>query len=495
MKLQFREGRTPRLGSQSAALDLLANIDAKYVLLSAPVGSGKSLIGLAAAAGAESAYIVAPQNMLLDQYSREFSDVPMVKGKSHYRCSWAKGVPCDLASEMYEIQHSKNCADYIPARNDFWGASISVTNLHYACFARCPDEFWNNAHRRLLVVDECHGLEPMLLNLFQIIVPRKDAEALEIDFEQPDVQQLFKNYVRQAGRGTEADDARLKGIVPDIQQRDRIKSTARKLAGLGQQDAENPWHIERSRDVVRCRPLSARKLTRRILDKADRVLFMSGTPGKSENFFRNLGIEPGEDTAVVEVDSDFPRGHGVRLLKNAPYVSGANLAKALPHLVDCCAQGLREFPTSKGLILCASYALANQLSAALAREFGPRLITSTTLTRDSAVSEHRHRTDPTVLIAVNMHEGLDLSGDLGRFLIIPKVLYTARDSWVNEREKLDPGYYGRQTAARMVQACGRVVRGTEDWAHIYILDSNFLGLMQRYPQEFPPHFHRGFHVE
>jgi Rad3-related DNA helicase len=494
LKLRFREGRTPRPGSQSTALDQLANIEAKYVLLSAPVGSGKSLIGLAAASGAESAFIVAPQNMLLEQYAREFSDIPMVKGRSHYRCSWAGGVPCDVAGETYEAQHGKNCVDYIPARNDFWGAAISVTNLHYACFARCPDEFWNNAHRSLLVVDECHGLEPMLLSLFEIRVLRKDAGALKIHFGQTSVQQLFNDYVSQAGRGTEEDDARLKAIVPHIQQRDRIKSTARKLAGLGQQDAENPWHIERDRDVVRCRPLFARKLARRILDKADRVLFMSGTPGNADNFFRNLGIEPGKDTAVVEVDSDFPRGHGVELVKNAPFVTSANLGTTLPILADCCAQAMREF-TSKGLILCASYALANQLSVVLTREFGNRLITSTTLTRDAAVAAHRQRTDPTVLIAVNMHEGLDLSDDLGRFLVIPKVLYTARDSWVNEREKLDTGYYGRQTAARMVQACGRVVRGPEDWAHIFILDSNFLGIMKRYPEEFPAYFHRGFHAE
>ena len=111
------------------------------------------------------------------------------------------------------------------------------------------------------------------------------------------------------------------------------------------------------------------------------------------------------------------------------------------------------------------------------------------------MSEHLARTDPSVLIAVNMHEGLDLLGNLARFLIIPKVLYTARDSWVNERDKLDSGYSSRLTAARMVQACGRVVRGAEDWAHIYILDSNFLGLMKRYPNEFPPYFHRGFHVD
>jgi len=236
-------------------------------------------------------------------------------------------------------------------------------------------------------------------------------------------------------------------------------------------------------------------MAHRILDKADQVLFMSGTPGKADNFFRNLGIEPGQDTAVVEVDSDFPRGHGVELVKNAPFVRSGNLGTTLPISADCCAQAMRESSTSKGLILCASYALASQLTDLLRKEFGSRILTHTSATRDTAVAEHRRRPDPTVLFGVNMHEGLDLPDNLGRFLVIPKVLYTGRDSWINEREKLDPGYYNRQTAARMVQACGRVVRGREDWARIYILDANFRNVMKRYPEEFPPYFRRGFHAE
>jgi Rad3-related DNA helicase len=490
VRLQFRKGLTPRPGSQQSALNQLAATEAKYVLLSAPVGSGKSLIAEAAARGEGSAYIVAPLNTLLEQYQKSFPDVPMVQGRSHYKCSWAGGRwSCDDASERYEAEHTRNCQDYIPARNDFWGASISVTNLHYACFARCPDEF--HPHRRLLVVDECHALEPMLLSLFHIHVFRRDCEMLGIAFGQSSVPQLFEDYMSRA-RGTEEE---LRVLLPDIKQRDRIKSTARRLAALGGQDAANPWHIERDRDEVRCRPLFARKMGQQLFRKADRFLFMSGTPGNADKFFRNLGIEPGEDTAVIEVDSDIPKGHGVELVKNAPFVTSANLGTVLPILADCCAQAMRESPSDKGLILCASYALQKDLVTALTPEFGRRLIVSTSPTRTQAMEAQKYGSGPTVLIAVNMHEGLDLPDECARFLVIPKVLYTARDSWTMSRDKLDPGYYGRLTTQRMVQACGRVVRGPKDWAHIYILDANFRGLMRRYPEEFPPYFHRGFHAE
>ena len=85
---------------------------------------------------------------------------------------------CADASETYGNQHSKHCQDYIPARDAFWASRISVTNLHYAMFAHCPEG--HDRRRILLVVDECHGLEPMLLSLFHRRVYRKDAVAIGV---------------------------------------------------------------------------------------------------------------------------------------------------------------------------------------------------------------------------------------------------------------------------------------------------------------------------
>ena len=366
MKVQFTEGRTPRHGSQSGALEQLSRLDAKYILLSAPVGSGKSEIGVAAARGAESAFIVSPQNILLEQYARDFPWMPMVKGRKHYTCTWAK-MNCADASEMYGNQHSQHCHDYIPARDAFWAGEISVTNLHYAMFAHCPEGY--DRRRNLLVVDECHGLEPMLLSLFHLRVYRKDADAMGIRFDNPDVQELFDAFVDQ---DKALSDEQLRALVPDISQRERIRGTARRLAHVDLRDSKNPWNLRRDRDCLECRPLFARNLAPRLLSMAGQVLFMSGTPGSPDSFFRNLGIVPGKNTAVVSVDSDFPVGEGVRLIKNAPYVNARNLDTAMPILADVSSQILRQLPTEKGLILCASYSVAAKLSDALRPEFGSR---------------------------------------------------------------------------------------------------------------------------
>ena len=129
-------------GMQTTALEKLAKTNAKYVLLSAPVGSGKSYLGMFAARGAGSAFIVSHQNNLLDQYERNFKNVPVIKGMSHYACRWAGlnryGDAWTCSDVSKHEAHRSECRDYIPARDAFWRAPISVTNLHYAMFAEAP---------------------------------------------------------------------------------------------------------------------------------------------------------------------------------------------------------------------------------------------------------------------------------------------------------------------------------------------------------------------
>ena len=162
---------------------------------------------------------------------------------------------CADASETYGNQHSKHCQEYIPARDAFWASRISVTNLHYAMFAHCPEG--HDWRRNLLVVDECHGLEPMLLSLFHRRVYRKDAVAIGVRFDTSDVQEIFSAFVRQ---DQSMSDEQLHTLVPDLSQRERIRGTARRLAQVDLRDLKNPWNIRCDKYCIECRPLFARNL-------------------------------------------------------------------------------------------------------------------------------------------------------------------------------------------------------------------------------------------
>ena len=185
----------------------------------------------------------------------------------------------------------------------------------------------------------------MLLSLFHLHVYRKDAVAIGVRFDSSDEQEIFNAFV---SRDNALSDEQLSRLVPEISGRERIRALARRLAQVDLHDLKNPWDVRRDQDCIECRPLFGCNLASRLLGMADQVLFMSGTPGTPEHFFRNLGIEPGKDTAVVTVDSDFPVGEGVLLVKNAPYVTANSLGTVLPALVSLSAQIIRQVPTEKG---------------------------------------------------------------------------------------------------------------------------------------------------
>ena len=63
---------------------------------------------------------------------------------------------------------------------------------------------------------------------------------------------------------------------------------------------------------------------------------------------------------------------------------------------------------------------------------------------------------------------------MSRFQIIVKVPYPNRnDRWIEAKRVKDGAWYGWQTSIKLVQAYGRSIRSSDDWAKTYILDAGF----------------------
>ena len=106
----FGDISPPRPG-QVKALEWLENQTAKYIILEAPVGIGKSAIGitysrfLEATRGARTkkgAFVLTPQRILQAQYEASFKGNTAVKmaslyGKSNYTCS-SKRASCQIGA-------------------------------------------------------------------------------------------------------------------------------------------------------------------------------------------------------------------------------------------------------------------------------------------------------------------------------------------------------------------------------------------------------------
>jgi Rad3-related DNA helicase len=88
-----------------------------------------------------------------------------------------------------------------------------------------------------------------------------------------------------------------------------------------------------------------------------------------------------------------------------------------------------------------------------------------------------------------MTEGVDLKGEASRFQIICKIPYPSLgDKIVRKRMNKWKWWYPLQTSKTVIQAIGRSVRSSEDYAVTYILDADWDRFYSRNQDMFPESF-------
>lgn len=91
-----------------------------------------------------------------------------------------------------------------------------------------------------------------------------------------------------------------------------------------------------------------------------------------------------------------------------------------------------------------------------------------------------------ILVGCGLEEGLDLHGDLARWQAIVKLPWPSlEEPAIRYMAGQDPEWYNWQTVKKLLQASGRIVRGTEDWGTTYILDRSFERLYGEARDMFP----------
>ena len=140
------------------------NSGKKYVILNAPTGTGKSIIGYSIARYFKSAYILTSQKVLQEQYYNDLS-IPMVLGRSNYTCKVNSKLTCEMGTcfrnpkKMCKKQGAIDCPYYIERTKCF---NSPYSNLNYSYFMAMTNTELLTP-RNLIVADECHNLESELL--------------------------------------------------------------------------------------------------------------------------------------------------------------------------------------------------------------------------------------------------------------------------------------------------------------------------------------------
>jgi Rad3-related DNA helicase len=127
----------------------------------------------------------------------------------------------------------------------------------------------------------------------------------------------------------------------------------------------------------------------------------------------------------------------------------------------------------KGLIH-ATYKIASELREILGDN--PRIIWHT---KEDAKEKYQEflaapPESGKILVASGLYEGADLPYDQARWQVLTKIPWPyLGDPAIQWLAGQDPEWYRWETVKTVLQACGRIVRGVDDWGITWIPDKSF----------------------
>jgi len=470
---------------------------ARVVLLDAPTGSGKTVIGetVRRLLGVRGMYVCSTKS-LQDQFAADFGYAAVLKGRANY--------PTELYPERFADRFRPvTCADcmaagpngscpwcesrttcpYQGAKRSAIAAPVACTNTaYYLSECNGPGGF---AGRPFCIVDEADTFESTLMGAVEVSI--SPSRARRMGLAAPDrktVEESWRSWVAdQALPRTRAYLARLADDPDDVEilrERTATERLLRRLLRLARElDAPDVrWVYDGyQRDHIVFRPVRVDRFGPALAFRhADRWLLMSATLIEPTAMCESLGI-PASAWACVAMGSTFPPDR--RPVRVAPIASMTrkNEAEAWPKVAAAVARIVGWHPGERVLVHSVSYALTEYLVGALqAAGHGARLVTySAASERDDALRLYR-ATPGAVMVAPSLDRGIDLPGELCRVQVVVKVPFpNLGDKQVNAR-LYSPGgdlWYRTNTVRTLVQMTGRGMRSAGDSCVTYLLDEQF----------------------
>ncbi|HEY3067229.1 MAG TPA: helicase C-terminal domain-containing protein [Methylomirabilota bacterium] len=477
----------------------------RIFLVEAPPGVGKSHIAVTLARWSGDAYLLTSQKLLQDQYERDFgADLQIVKGRDNYLCERYGGERVTTSHGVCRRRRGAICqCPYARAKAAALAGPIFCSNTAYFLTLRQ----WQGEQlprRRLLVIDEAHGLEGQLVSVLTVAFPADvmkqffggplprlgcadeyrpllEAHADRLRAQLTDVEQLL-----EAVRPARTDDDEVLTMPPSraeqelLFQRDALESALARLRVFADGD-DREWAVrypERPEATLELVPLDVATLAHELLGGAATITVLcSAYLGRRETVADAFGLGV-EAMRAFAAPSPFPLEQRPLVYRPVGRLSKTSLPALEPALFDEVAAILSAHPAEKGLIHAASYASAQRLLRHLAERFPTEarriILAESSSAKPRALDQHRESPRATVLLSPSLREGVDLPDDFLRFQIVTKMPYPdLGDPWTAARRARDPRWYAMETAKALVQAYGRACRHADDSGVTYVLDAHF----------------------
>src|SRR5215471_7329927 len=468
---------------QLECAERIFNSKAKIIVLSAPTGTGKSVINqIPARILLHRQLILTRTKALQAQY--EADNVLAMYGRSNYQCNImplhsAEHGKCRAGSDCHLMYDG---CYYYDAKRAALATQQVVTNYRYFFLEANGAGGFSNLD--YLVCDEGHSVPEELAQSYSIRISSYDIRRFKL--KKPEDTDNLAYWISWADQAI----IKMAGQLRYATKPEVIFAHAtldRKLNQLADlKDADN-YIVARDKSGVSIRPVWADKLAGHLLfPHAQRFIFSSASINPW-HLSRELGFSL-LDAEYIEVPSTFPKANRPIYISKAIHNPKYGVTPLELHaLIRDLDKIIDQYPDRKGIIHTANYGLSETI--ANLSYHTRRIITHKSSNRAEALEEFR-ASEEGILVSPSMMEGIDLPHELCEFSIIAKLPFpNLKDPVWQARFNRDrnraSAAYTSQTISSIVQSVGRGVRSADDYCDSWILDSSFNRIYQQHRQEFP----------
>jgi ATP-dependent DNA helicase DinG len=491
------------------------------VLLDAPTGAGKTLIANMVWRGlGGAATYLATSKSLQDQFLGDYENARVLKGRANYPVAGGLYTAADCGGKRCGWCGGERNCPYQVAKEAAMAGELAVLNTAYYVAYKKGDFV-----RGLVVVDEAHDLEGVLMGAAEVRVTRRHMDELGVEGLVKGArggtvlrwlaevrESIAGERARLMGAGAELEamvgngDIEAGEELGELAKSDRAwAELERKVKGLsgglegwvrdyGDGDGSvvyKPVRVaEAGAEMIWGRGRGeGREGTR----STPKYLAMSGTFVDDAGWVDEVGVtEAGLTWETVTVASDWDASRrplyavGIGDMGSKGKEAG-DWERVLGALVDV----VRSEAGNGVLIHGVSYELCRRAVEVLrAAKLKRRILTyRNAREREEVLRKFKElKGKGPVIVAPSLDTGIDLPGDECRVQIVLKVPWPyLGDRQIAERMRAEGGrkWYGAKTVRTLVQATGRGVRSKDDWCRTYILDKQFDRIVSEYGRLLP----------
>lgn len=485
----FPRHLTPRDVQAEALSKLQENWHkADVFVLNLPVASGKSAIAetIQAWLGAGKAAVLTPSNILLDQYAQS-SKLRTYFGKDAVACHTDGFDTCQQRYAWKHIKANKNnrkitkyCKECPYAKLErymfFTKANFNYITNYYKYVSMkqrtirtATGQLWQGkrAIRDCLIIDEAH-------NLVDFIKEFNSSHIWAHDFPY----QQFPSR-RDLVAALKEVNLSADGTNPYQDFIDRLELNPPRFI----LKHEDTTFFTKPASRLNLTPVSAAGLSSPVWDKRTKLVLMSATISSKD--IEEMGLA-GRRVYYIQANSCIPSDSRPVINDYAGWIKAATLQETSTKVAIKAMNISNSMPDSKGLVH-ATYKQASYLRGILGEN--KRFIFHDRDNKAQKYQEFRDTSEPKILVASGMYEGVDLPYEAGRFQLVAKIPYpNLGEPAIRYQTSQDQKWFSWQAVKQVLQACGRICRTPEDYGETYILDANFRNLYSNNQEMFPDWF-------